>query len=272
MEVWPLQGNWPPQGDPIEPGEQAPWEGALSVEWDDLGRVHIPFVLLSFDPLAIWNLRRRLKRRYSLTLDPTLLRLVVHDDGFDNVTEIPRADAGSLTRWVEAAGSERAFSIEMGDRMGRRGIELSDRNVKVTAQPFGLDLRSRGIDPLRAPLGLLVGAWWPYPAKRATRKVGLAWGKPDSAKRRPWGLPDLDGYACWEAKRRVREGLELVAMGVALFAFAVWFGVFVVPGKSSSGWLWGLGFGAVGVVLAAGGLRSVLRNRVRGAAPMDRKR
>ncbi len=124
---------------------------------------------------AAWaarQLRHRGPRQLlQLVLAPDRLRLSSDLPTVPPV-ELMRADAGSL--WALERSHGRPRRLRLFDDRGRQVAEFADRTASVRA----VDWPKNAALPLKVSVAVLVGSWWPHPARRT---VGLyrLWADPD---------------------------------------------------------------------------------------------
>lgn len=179
---------------------------------------------------SLQQIRGRERRfEMSLTLAPDALRLSSSAPSALSVA-LPRDRAG----WLVAE--------EVGTNWHWRRLTLMDDAERPLAEFVGslaaVRVQSPGtpdatILPDRLPVAVLLGAWWPHPAKRMTRQGSMS-------VRFRWRDPDLVRFPGYELRSRI--------LWSALYAaFAVLFLAVALVGSDPVGVR--LGFGAAGIGL-----------------------
>jgi hypothetical protein len=172
---------------------------------------------------------RQPQTELTLTLGPDALRLSSSAASALSV-DLSRDRAG----WLIAE--------EIGTNWHWRRLTLLDDAERQVAQFVGSlatvrvqspGIAAAGVLPDRVPPAVLLGSWWPHPAKRMTRQGSM------SARFR-WRDPDLVRFPGYERRSRVLWSALYGVLGVGCLAAAV-----VGPGAA---WI-RLAFGAAGLGL-----------------------
>ena len=196
----------------------------------------LALVLMGLGAYFAFDAVRRLRARrpgsdLTLVLGPEALEFHSTEPG-TRAVRIRRDRAG----WLVAT--------EMQADRHVRFIQLTDADDQAVAQFVGslatVEVRDRGVPPATilptvVPVAVLLGQWWPSPARRVSR-MGSA------GLRFRWREPDLDGFPRHERRERLKWS---VLYGV----FAIGF-LWVAVAGSSPEWLRVL-FGLAGAGLVA---------------------
>lgn len=143
----------------------------------------------------------------TITLEPERLTLETGSAGATRVV-LDRARAGWLVA-DEITSDWRARQIALYDDDGRLVTSVVGAMTRVESRASGTP---RGRDlPGELPLAVLVGAWWPHPARRMTRQ-----GTAGIALR--WRDPGIASYERYERRSRILWSL----LWLALAALLVW--------------------------------------------------
>jgi hypothetical protein len=164
---------------------------------------------------ALWEAgssiaRSRATSELMLTLDPERLTLASSRPGSDTVV-LERGLAGWLAADETTDWHVRGLWLTRDDE--------ASKDVKVAwflAAMARVEVRSPGIPaardlPHELPVAVLVGAWWPHPARRMTR-TGTA------RIRWRWRDPDIAGFP----RRERRERIVWSVIYLALAAMLLW--------------------------------------------------
>jgi hypothetical protein len=155
------------------------------------GSIHNPSIadlLLLVLPLlpalwALWQLRHRGPRQsLQLVLGPERLRLTSDLPGVLPV-ELMRANAGSLWAFERIHGRPRR--LRLCDDRGRQVAEFADQTASVQAVDWP---ENAALSP-KMRVAVLVGSWWPHPARRTVGLYSL-WADPDITQSVRWESND----------------------------------------------------------------------------------
>jgi hypothetical protein len=185
---------------------------------------------------ALWGVARvvaqaRRRSTWAMTLDPNLLTLASGLPGSEPVV-LERRRAGWLVA-DEISTDWHARRISLHDDQDLQVASfvgtMARLDVRAPGTPAGADL------PRDLPLAVLLGAWWPHPARRMTRQgeagIRLRWRDPDVAgfpgrerrSRLIWSLLYVPSAAfmLWAAVAEARGALSLLFAAAAV-AIILW--------------------------------------------------
>ncbi|HEX7491758.1 MAG TPA: hypothetical protein VF337_08670 [Candidatus Limnocylindrales bacterium] len=257
------------RSDPLAAADETPdWPGTLVAEWRDrglaeqeewsmrhapLGIVALalyfglllmasvspaatvllcgPLALVTLGPILWLKLRHRTAEEMTLMLDQDVLRVVRRKRFGTETTELARSEAGLLVRRPSNRSSKISRQLLLADAAGSRTLQLLERDVQVRSTPSGMNFDSYRMDVGRAPLDVLIGSWWPHPGLRVTRRNKARWSF-RTVSDRPWGRPDLGGYALWQARGQLKEGVFFAGAVVPLLVIGFILGL----GQAISWW------------------------------------
>jgi hypothetical protein len=184
---------------------------AAIATWRD-GRVLVAAFSALFSLWTLWKVVRtvapiRARSVWELTLSPGRLTLTDSKPASRPVI-VDRETAG----WLVAADGGADWHARWLGLYHERGADVAP----FLAAMARIEVRAAGVPserelPTEIPVSVLLGAWWPHPARRMTR-----WGT--AGIQRPWREPDIAGFPRRERLERAKWSLLYLAFA----ALSMW--------------------------------------------------